>query len=183
MSLLPTPANNPSPSKSPNPFSSLFTQEFKCLFINAIDSLVQDSGCTIPCRLVYEGCQCIECSNCLNGIYRPGGPVFFPSGKICPMCMGKRTIETQETEDINLIVIFEGKQWRGLSKDIDVKLAGGNIQTMCRIEYFSKIMAAQSIVVDTPHEHLCVNEYKREGKPEPCGLGSMEYIITRWNKR
>ena len=48
-----------------NPFSGIITTEFKTLFTNMIDSLLEDDALTVPCRLTYEGTKFTLCTNCV----------------------------------------------------------------------------------------------------------------------
>ena len=48
-----------------NPFSGIITSDFKTLFTNMIDALLEDAALTVPCQLTYEGTKWTLCPNCL----------------------------------------------------------------------------------------------------------------------
>jgi hypothetical protein len=102
-----------------NAFSGIISTDLKTLHSNMISAMLYDDACTIPCTLNYGITKYEDCENCsYDSIgqksanrYVSGGPVPFPFGTICPMCdgRGKRGVETSES--INLMVIWNYKEF------------------------------------------------------------------------
>jgi len=182
------PSGNPAPSSTTNPFSSLLTTDFKQTFADAIDSLLADDGLTVPCTFYFGGQKKVECTNCQGGIYRPGGSIYFPPGKICPLCMGRTSINVTTNETNYMMVIFDSKQWKILGRTIACPAANTSnsqnmfAETMTRIEMYPKIKAVQYVILDSTNTDFTQNKYQRLGEPQPLGLGTMQYIITAWER-
>jgi hypothetical protein len=187
MALHPS-GGNPAPSSTSNPFTSLLTASFYQTFVDAIDALLADGGCTVACTFIYSGQKFTTCNNCQGGIYRPGGPIPYPNGKLCPVCFNKKIVNSTDSETHNMAVIFDSKQWRILGRSIDCRASNtvnsprSFAETMTRIEMYPKIKAVDYIILDSDNSTLMKNKYQRIGEPEPCGLNSMEYLITAWKK-
>lgn len=176
--------NNPAPSLA-NPFAGIISPSFKTLFTNMIDALLMDDSITVPCRLVFAGTQLIDCSNCTSNIYTPGGPVPFPRGMTCPICQGKR-IEVFQDFDIQMAVINDAKKWLILSRpqyqNLTAQAPNMLAETLCRIELYPKIMAANYAVLDANNEGYTLNKFMRVGDPELMGLGNHQYMLTAWQR-
>ena len=166
----------------PNPFAGIITGVMKTTFNNAIDALLEDSACTVPCTLVFGGQKFEPCTNCQGGIYVPGGPIPFPNGRICPLCQGSSRREVELSETVYLMPIFNSKKWMTTAVKQSVKAPSELCETMCNIEHLSKIKACKHIAIDTRNTDRTQNIFKRLGEPEPCGFGDMRYIITAWER-
>lgn len=186
MSLYPT--GNPAPSSASNPFSSIITAAMKQTFVDAIDALLADDGLTIPCEFYFGGQRFVECTNCSNGVYRPGGPIVFARGKICPLCMGRTHINVETHETNRMVCIFDSRKWMILGKSMSIPASNtantGNLfaETMTRVEMYPKIKAAQYVILNSANADFTQNKYQRLGEPELLGLASMDYIITAWQR-
>jgi len=156
-------------------------------FTDAIDALLADGACATPCELIYGNQKFVECANCQAGIYRPGGMFPFPNGKVCPSCNGKAHVSVNLTECINLLVTFDAKDFRVLgSSSIKASQTSNSpviqAETMCRIELYPKLKAAEYLVIDVCNECYVRGRYKRITDPYPCGLGRMDYILVGWER-
>jgi len=177
------PSGNPAPFYASNPFAGVITPAFHRTFINAIDALLMDGALTSPCDLVFGNTRFTACVNCLNGTYKAGGPIPFPAGKICPLCVGQPCQPVLETECFSLMVIQDPKQWRLVSKTLaGPAIKTGYLETMCRIELTNKLRACEYII---PNKcDACINgaHFKRTGEPLFIGLGKPNYIIIGWER-
>lgn len=170
-----------------NPFSNLITSDFKDIFTNMIDALLEDDSLTVPCRLIYEGSKWTECNNCLvspisgrsASKYRSGGPVAF-SGSVCPVCNNIGRIVEHETETIYLAVLWDYKNWIG---NVKVNSPEGSVQTISKIDTADQIKRANEIVIDTNIENYVKHVFVRNGEPTPYGLGTDSYIFTMWARK
>jgi len=193
MVLSPTsnPANNPL-----NPFGGLLDATALKIFTDAIDSLVADDGCTVPCTLAFGDTKCIVCNNCVfntatqmsGGAYKTGGPIPFKTGGLCPLCngRGKLTVECTE-ENIKLLVIWDARKFQGLGRGIVNNRASNSAkkptvfaQTMSRVEYYPKLNAAKHIILNTDVDTYNHNKYKKITEGEFCGLSASTYVIFTW---
>jgi hypothetical protein len=171
-----------------NNFNNLITSEFKNIFNDAIDALLADNALTVQCRLKYALSEPTLCNNCIydpisrlsSNIYNGSGPSAFADGQICPVCLGKGTLLISNEELLYMAVIFDSKYWLNWGSDT-VEVPTGQVQTLCSIDYFTKIINTQEIVFDTSLlPQLGAKPYERNGEPRPYGLGSNRYISTMW---
>jgi len=171
-----------------NPFSGIITSSFKSLFNNAISALLEDSAGTVACTLSYGVTKYESCVNCIydpigrksSNRYQNGGPVPFPFGGICPMCnaAGKKPVETYE--NVNLMVIFEPRQFLGISTPTNTP--DGYIQTVGKKEMTPKLQRAKEIVVSTDLSGFFPHRYQRADEPTPIGLGNNEFVVCTWRR-
>lgn len=171
-----------------NLFSGIISPAFKQLYTDAISSLFYDDACTVPCTISYGTTRYESCVNCVFDAvgqksankFQDGGPIPFPFGGICPMCNGdgKRAVET--TEDINLMVVWDTKQFMNAST---VNIAEGTIQTITFMKNAPKLKRAKEIIVATDLEKYSRFRYVRISDPQPCaGLGTNDLIECMWSK-
>ena len=164
------------------------SEEFKNLFISAIDTLMAEGALSTKCKLVYENVDKTQCPNCeidpMSGrsanLYKAGGAVPFEDGQLCPFCNGDGYTQDSDQEDILMLVVYNFKQWVNFTGDVHT--ADGMIQTIAHMEHISKIKAANRLIVDTNLTGLTRNIYTRQSDPEPAGLGNNHYIFTFWKK-
>ena len=90
-------SGNPAPSVANNPFAGIISDAMHRTFTNAIDAMLMDCACTTPCTLVFPSCETLDCPNCSEGTYKPGGPAYFARGRVCPICHNIK--ETVPVED------------------------------------------------------------------------------------
>jgi hypothetical protein len=172
-----------------NPFSGIITPEFKAIFKNAIDALLEDTALTVPCRLVLGDTRFTDCPNCVydavnrrsSNKYTPGGPIPFRTG-ICPYCHGNGRIETDPpTITIYSCVVWEPKQWIGWTQGVNGPVAPGDlVQTLNKKTDLTNIKRAKEIIIDTDIEQYVHNRFVRDGEPNMCGLGDNEFVWTMW---
>lgn len=176
-----------------NPFSQLINNDFKNLYNNAIDALIEQNGLSVPCLFRYDGAEnTVYCSNCVfdpisqlsANKYNGTGHSPFPTNSICPVCMGMgKTVSSSSSETIYLACIFNSKYWIKMSSQI-LNIPDGSVQTLCKNSLLPKIRNAKDIVIDTTNVGPYGNyTYQRAGDPEPVGLGDHKYILTMWNRK
>jgi hypothetical protein len=171
-----------------NPFSGIVNSNFKTIFNNAISSMLDSTACTVACTLKYGVTKYDSCSNCIydpigkksSNRFLNGGSIPFPFGGICPLCngAGKRPVESSEA--VNLMVIFDPKQFMDIGTPVDT--AGGMIQTMGKKEMTPKMQRANQIVVSTDISGFFSHVYQRVSEPTPMGLGNNEFVICMWKR-
>lgn len=169
-----------------NTFSGIISSDFKQLFTDAISALLYDDALTVPCKLYYGTTRYEDCSNCVydpigqksSNKFQDGGPVPFPFGNICPMCngQGKRGVET--TDDINLMIIWNEKEFVNAGT---VANPDGMIQTITFVSNISKLKRAKEIIINTDQASYARYRYQRASEPQPCGFSS-EFIECMWKR-
>ena len=171
-------------------FTGIISSSFKTLFTDAINALLEDDALTVPCQLVFVDSGRTECTNCYrdpmtgrsNGIYRPGGPISFSQGT-CPYCFGLGMLITDNTTNLNLIVIWNYKEWIGWQGiPSDVMTPFGHCQTLSALSTLSDIKRAKEIILNTDLSTYTKHRFDRISEPNPIGLGSDAYIITTWKR-
>lgn len=175
-----------------NPFSNLINSEFKKIYNDAIDSLLENTALTVLCTFKYSGVGSpVYCGNCIydtiSGLssnkYKSGGPNPFAEGSICPVCMGMGTTSSiSSSEKIYLACIFDSKYWMNWSSKT-MNIPDGMVQTICKVELLPKIRNASEIIIDANIAKYGNYTYERAGDPEPAGLGNNSYIITMWKRK
>jgi hypothetical protein len=171
-----------------NPFAGIITTEFKTLFNNAIDALLESTALTRPCKLFYGNTKFSNCPNCKPGPnntssnrYNGTGPVSFPTGSICPVCVGKYKIPLEEDETLYLAVIWDFNKFikpAGFSIDS----ADNYIQTICNISYYTQLKKATALIPNTNIEGLINGRYVKCTDVQPVGLGNDNFIFCTWKK-
>lgn len=175
-----------------NPFSNLINNDFKNLYKNAIDSLLENTALSVPCLFKYSGANSVGyCNNCIfdtishlsSNKYNGSGPSPFPEGSICPVCIGAGTVASKaSTETIYLACIFDSKYWINVPPKT-LNISDGMVQTICKVELLPKIRNVTEIIIDTNIAKYGNYAYERATDPQPMGLGSNAYIMTMWNRK
>ena len=171
-----------------NPFSGIIDDSFKSVFNNAISAILEDDALTISCTLEYGITKYENCANCLydpigqksSNTIQNGGPVPFPFGGICPLCNGNGKKPVTASENVNLAVIFEPRQF--LEIEAPVNTADGYIQTLAKKDLTPKLQRAKEIIVATDVSGFFTHRYQRISEPLPIGLGNNEFILCTWRR-
>tara|TARA_R100000808_G_scaffold23947_1_gene53963 strand:- start:9601 stop:10128 length:528 start_codon:yes stop_codon:yes gene_type:complete len=171
-----------------NPFSGIIDSSFKSVFNNAISALLENDALTIACTLEYGITKYENCSNCLYdpigqksaNRFQDGGPAPFPFGSICPLCNGDGKKPVTSSENVNLAVIFEPRQF--LEMHTPVNTADGYIQTLATKSMTPKLQRAKEIVVATDVSGFFTHRYQRVSEPLPIGLGNNEFVLCTWRR-
>jgi hypothetical protein len=96
------------------------------------------------------------------------------------MCEGTGQRPVTTTETINLMVVWQYKDWIDIGAEI--RSPEGMVQTISSIDTLPKIKKANSIVIDTDIEGYARHEFTRAGEPTPAGLGRDNFIVTIWER-
>lgn len=170
-----------------NPFSGIINSEFKQIFKNAIDALLESTALTLPCRLVFPG-KTSPCPNCKfnpatgksANVYLTGGPIPFTKG-LCPVCKGEGVKYSEATSDgLYFAVLYDHKRW--IAMPFTPTSPETSVQTICAVSYLTDIKNAKEIIINTDLESKVIQRYVREGEPQPYGLGEDSYIATIWKR-
>jgi len=173
-----------------NIFSGIINDQFKQIFQDAIDSLLENPALTVPCQLIFANTQFTECPNCLfdpmtqrsSNQYNGGGPISFTNG-VCPYCRGVGLVATSNTKDLNLMVLWNYKDWIGWNGVPDQSMTPfGQCQTMSKISTISDLKNAQEVILDTDISQYVKHRFQRTSEPNPIGLGADSYVLVMWKR-
>jgi len=171
-----------------NPFAGIITPEFKALFNNAIDALLESTALTVPCRIVFGTTKNTECPNCILDTnarvsankYKVGGPSSFPLGSICPMCAGVGFIAVDTSQIIYMAVIYNEQRSKFIKTGLNLTASDYFVQTISHASTYAALKNAKEVVFDTAVEGQATRNFQRYGDPTPVGFGDSAYIITLW---
>lgn len=146
----------------------------------ACDALLNSSKIAKSCTLIYPPRR-IECDNCvLNTIggvstnaYRHGGPAPFNFGK-CPLCGGNGYHEEEITENINLRIYWEQRDWIKVS---EIAFPSAEVQVIGFASDLQKLRRANEILVNRESTHG-VWRMVLAGQPFMHGFGKDRYFIA-----
>jgi len=169
-------------------FSNIITNDMKKLFNNAISSLLENSALTVACTLYFGVTKYDNCSNCIydpigrksSNRFVTGGPVPFRNGGICPVCSGagKKAIIT--TEDLNLAVVYDYRDFLGVKTPVNVP--DGLIQTIAKKEITPKLLRAKELQTSTDIKNYSDARFERISEPQPAGFGNNEFVFCNWKR-
>lgn len=167
---------------------NIISKELKSLYKQFIDELLRENSLSLPCKLVYDSSLFVECPNCntdpvshkSSNTYKENGPLVFADGQICPYCRGLGGSYQDASEIINMLVIFDYKYW--MDFDSKVHQPDGMVQTISKLEDYSKIKNCNKIIIDTNLSNYTENYFQRNSDPRPCGFGESSYFFTLWKK-
>ena len=171
-----------------NPFSGIIDSSLKSVFNNAINAILEDDALTVSCTLEYGITKYESCVNCLydpigqksSNRFQDGGPAPFPFGTLCPVCNGNGRRPLTSSENVNLAVIFEPRQFLEMSTPVNT--ADGYIQTLAKKAMTAKLQRAKEIIVSTDTSGFFPHRYQRISEPLPIGLGNNEFVICTWRR-
>lgn len=167
---------------------NIITNNLKNLYKSFINELLKENSLSLPCKLLYDSSSFTECINCVidpishksSCLYKAGGPLVFSDGQICPYCRGLGGVYAENFDLSNLLVIFDYKYWIGFNSKIHSP--DGLVQTISKLEDYSKIKTCNKIIIDTNIYNYTENLFQRNSDPEPCGFGESSYFFTFWKK-
>lgn len=174
----------------PNPFSGIITAAFKATYDNAIDALLEDDALTVPCRMEFGITKNTECPNCLTdpinrtsaNKYRPGGPVSFVTGTICPTCNGLGFLPIESSETFNMAVIWNDNRSKFIKLGLNLDNSKTYAQSICHAEHYPAIVQSRRACLNTDLAGYGLQTYLREGDPTPYKMGNKTYIVTMWSR-
>lgn len=172
-----------------NIFSGLLDNTFKNTFNQAIDAIIEEGGLSVPCILKYNTTNTSYCNNCIFdpilqksfNKYNNTGPISFPDGSICPVCVGAGKVSYDSEETLYMAAIFDSKYWLNWGPKF-VNIPNLAVQTLCNISFLPKIQNATHIIINSNIANYGNNIYSKAGDPTPMGLSDHRYILTNWTK-
>lgn len=167
---------------------NIITNELKNLYANFIDELLRNNSLSVPCKLIYDQSSFNECPNCKidsishksSNIYKPGGPILFADGQICPFCRGLGGSYQESYDIIDMLVIFDYRHWINFNSRLNNP--DGLIQTISHKNDHPKIKNCNKIIVDTRIQDYTEHYFQRDSEPQPAGFGDNLYFFTFWKK-
>ena len=167
-----------------NPFAGIINADMKQLHKDMIDSLLETTALTVPCRLIFRGSLYNDTAvsgsvnpigNTPPGAFSQGGPFFGPPRD--------DVVPNEETATLYMMVIWTSKNWMktALAKTL-INSPDMHIQTICKVSDLVLIKQADKMVVDTDLEAKVQHTFTRVGEPELCGFGASTHISTMWKK-
>lgn len=142
----------------------ILNQEFKNIYKNMIDDILNPNGLTNLCTLYFNNNNTTYCNNCLfdkstetsSNVYNGSGPNPFPDYTLCPVCMGSgKTLANSTIKTIHLAVIFDSKSFLNTTPTKLVNIPDGAIQTLCSKNYTTDLKACSYLTVNNyPFFHI-----------------------------
>jgi len=159
----------------------------KTLYTNVFSALLYDDSITVPCTIKYSATKFEVCENCIYdnigqksaNKFRPGGPIPFSFGGICPMCNGTGKRSSESSENLNLMIIWDYKEFIGVGT---VNNPEGMIQTITFIANTPKLKRADELLAATNIGDYVRHRFQRISEPEPCGLEGDKFISVLWKR-
>ena len=171
-----------------NPFSGIITNDFKDLFSNAIKALLEDAALTVACTLYFGVTKYEDCTNCVydpigrksSNRFHTGGPVSFRNGGVCPVCSGNGKKPVISTENLNLAVIYNYRDFLGVETPVNVP--DGVIQTIAKKEITPKLYRAKELQPSITIKNYADARFERISDPQPVGFGNDDFVFCNWKR-
>ena len=152
---------------------------------DVVDVMISRFG--VKCTLVYPPKR-ERCGNCITqtmgrrsaNVYRPGGPVPFSRGMICPLCGGNGFRDIENTEEITLRVYWRMKDWIDVGFQVDVQ--DGFIQTIGYMSDLPKINKAKEIIVNKDIQKYETLRFSRASEGFPQGFKQNRFVVCHWKR-
>ena len=169
-------------------FSGVINSDLKVMHRDAIRALID--GVSVPCTLIYGGTKWTSCNNCIfdpignksSNFYLHGGPV--PFNGICPVCNGAGKIMDDSTASLNLVVMWDYKDWRQfIGPSNTAQLAEAEAMTLSEVSTYDELLKVQEVILDTTVANgYATQRFNRVGRPNLLGLGSSEFVLAFWKR-
>lgn len=170
-----------------NPFSGIVNSNFKNIYKNAIDSLLEQDALSIPCTFQFlNSNNPVYCNNCIydivtkrsSNIYNGTGIAPFGEDSLCPVCLGQGVESLNHIENARMMVIFDSKYWMNWnSKTMNIENIAA--QSICSLTLLNKITNASYAYFNNDD----IYKYTLAGEPQLAGLGDLNYLITLWSRQ
>lgn len=125
----------------------ILPEGFKADFISAVSDVIELAG-KDSCRLYYPGIQ-TDCPSCSPNYYTDGSS--FNAFSDCATCGGRGTITTEQSETVQMTVLWNPQKWANLPivKQMQLNKPDGFIVTRGHMRDLPKIRRAQRMKIDT----------------------------------
>ena len=168
-------------------FDSLPYEGLKDLFNDAISSMFSTDGLKVSCKLMFSSTKFNDCTNCIydnigrksSNRFQSGGSIPFPFGQICPVCNGAGKISNESSETVDLLVVYDPKQFIG---GIPVNVLDGSIQVIAKKALTSKLEKTNYLLTSLPANGFKELKYKRNSAVVPAGFGSEQFVFCNWDR-
>jgi len=168
-----------------NPFDGVISDDLKLVYYQSMEALI--NSLALPCRIIYPTTSYINCTSCNisegerhTSTSLTGRPSNFRSMAGCAACNGEGKIPVENTEDINLAVIWSYKQFFKVGS---INLADASLQTLSRREdSYQQIKRAKELIVDTDVETIGKFRFILLGEPVLVGFGDSSFIVCNWKR-
>lgn len=168
-------------------FNNLPFNKLKNLFNDAINSLFSTDALKVSCTLEYSATKFNDCPNCIydnigrksSNRFQAGGSIPFPFGQICPVCNGEGKIANESSENVDLLVIHEPKQFIG---GLPANLLDGTIQVIAKRELTAKLEKANTMLASLSANGFKSLRYERDTPVTPAGFGAEQFVFCNWKR-
>lgn len=153
------------------------------IYQSRIDALINQLGKNV----LLEFDPIIEsCPNCFqniiehrsNGIYKPGGPIFFSRGQVCNYCKGHGFLEKSVNKCIKCLIQWSPKD--NESYKISVQNRGGIVKLKGFLSDGPYLIKAKTAIVNHDTSSIIKLRVKLIKGPVILGLREERYITTYW---
>lgn len=130
-----------------------------------------------------------ECSNCTyngfrsNGIYKPGGPMPFEDGFLCPWCQGAGLKSSIISSEIQARIYYSQKDWVKIGPQIQLPNAAAQI-----VANVKDLPSLQQCKYCIPHYYPNIDNYNNQRLQRvsdfyPAGFlqNTEKYVVTFWS--
>ncbi len=154
-------------------------------FQDGVDAMIDKLGKN--CQVRYHG-KVEDCPNCIfdpignksSNRHQAGGPIAFPRGTVCPMCMGSGKRIFTQTEVIKMIVEWNPRDFQRFNINVDSPDAVAKTTTYAR--YTDELERAEEIIIDSDKAGIRPYKCKRLREPQLTGLKESRYVIAYWQR-
>lgn len=158
------------------------------LYNSVIDTILASDGLTTSVNFIFNGSVKNLCPNCIYDAnlsksankYKPGGPIPFNDGQLCPYCNGIGFFHENVAESGYLAVLWDSKNW--INPPQNIAIPNNMIQTICDKTYLDKIMRCSEIQIAYPGTNNQSLKFKLSQDLTPVGLGDNNYLFCFWEK-
>jgi len=172
-----------------NTFDGLITDEFKQLFYDGVDTLLDPAtSVTVICRLIYVNTDFVETNNpqlpgdqSSQSITGSPIPLF---GFQTPAQSSTNKAPKEVTEDVDMIVNWNPRLFANLDNTDVVQNAGqvDTAETLFHIDLLPKIFVAQYAIFDLRNENYNRWKFVKIKEPQPLGLFGNKYGVCIWKR-
>lgn len=164
------------------------TPGVKGIITTALDDLITELG--KDCVLIYPSrwTSCVNCifdpaANASANRYRPGGPIPFLDGTLCPVCAGKGKAEQEVSETIRMLCAWQPKDFYLPISESDLRVPGGLIQTKFYLKDRPKVVRADHCVFESAIEPSVRMTYRLDGDPaDVSNIIQGRYCVATWRR-
>lgn len=104
----------------------------------------------------------------------------FRNGGICPLCGGNGKKAVVTTENINLGIIYDYRDFLGSSTPVNIP--DGFIQTVSKKETIPKLLRAKELQPSIAIKNYVDSRFERASEPQPVGFGNDNFVFCNWKK-